>query len=71
MSIILGSMFCVISFIAAFIIFTLIEKRESNPEPFSFILLMSFLWPILVVLAPIVFGLCFLSKKYNQFVGRQ
>ncbi|PHM60662.1 hypothetical protein Xsto_03773 [Xenorhabdus stockiae] len=71
MIIILGPMIYVIGFIAAFIISTLIERRESNPESFSFILLMSFLWPVLVVLAPIVFGLLFLKEKYDQFVGRQ
>ncbi|WP_339378878.1 hypothetical protein [Xenorhabdus sp. BG5] len=71
MSIILGSMSYVIGIIVAFTIFALLEKRKSNPEHFSFILLFSFLWPIGVILVPIVFRLCFLSKKYNQFVGRQ
>ncbi|MDC9603926.1 hypothetical protein WDV76_14205 [Xenorhabdus griffiniae] len=71
MGIILAPMIYVIGFIAAFIIFTLIEKRANDPEEFGVVLLMTFMWPLLVILMPIVFGFCLLGKKYNQFVGRQ
>ncbi|PHM63551.1 hypothetical protein [Xenorhabdus ishibashii] len=71
MGIILGSMIYVIGFIAACIIFTLIEKRANDPEEFAVVLFMSIIWPLLVILMPIVFGFCFLGKKYNQFVGRR
>ncbi|MCT8350167.1 hypothetical protein LGZ99_23965 [Photorhabdus temperata] len=57
--------------IAAFIIFTLIEKRANDPEEFGVIMFMSFLWPLLIILMPIVFGFSFLNEKYNQFVGRR
>ncbi|WP_338804437.1 hypothetical protein WDV76_02970 [Xenorhabdus griffiniae] len=60
-----------IGVIAVFIIFALIGKRNGNPESFGFILLFSFLWPVGVILTPIVFGLYLLGEKYNQFVGRQ
>ncbi|AWK42612.1 hypothetical protein [Photorhabdus laumondii] len=56
--------------IAAFIIFTLIEKRVNDPEEFGVILFMSFIWPLLIILMPIVFGFFFLNEIYNQFVGR-
>ncbi|PHM64674.1 hypothetical protein [Xenorhabdus sp. KJ12.1] len=72
MSIILGSMIYVIGFIVAFIIFTLIEKRRANdPESFGVILFLSIMWPVQVILVPIVFGLLFLNEKYDQFIGRQ
>ncbi|CAM3982249.1 hypothetical protein [Xenorhabdus thuongxuanensis] len=71
MGIILAPIIYVIGFIAAFIIFTLIGKRANDPEEFGVVLLMSFMWPILVIFMPIVFGFCLLGKKYNQFVGRQ
>ncbi|MDC9591799.1 hypothetical protein PSI23_21590 [Xenorhabdus sp. XENO-10] len=72
MSIILGSMIYVIGFIAAFIIFTLIEKKRANdPEDFGVILFASIIWPIGVIVTPIVFGCCLLGKKYNQIVGKQ
>ncbi|MDE9486037.1 hypothetical protein [Xenorhabdus bovienii] len=70
MNIILGSMIYVIGFIATFIIFALIEKRIREPDGFPVILLMSVIWPVCAVLAPIVFGLCLLNDKYNQFVGK-
>ncbi|WP_387467158.1 hypothetical protein [Photorhabdus sp. RM323S] len=57
--------------IAAFIIFTLIEKRANDPEGFGLILFMSFLWPLFVILMPIIFGFGFLNNKYDQFVGRR
>ncbi|OKP03924.1 hypothetical protein [Xenorhabdus eapokensis] len=71
MGIILVPIIYVVGFIAACIIFTLIEKRANDPEDFGVILFTSFIWPLLVILMPIVFGFCFLGKKYNQFVGRQ
>ncbi|AXG47937.1 hypothetical protein GPY51_21350 [Photorhabdus laumondii subsp. laumondii] len=57
--------------IAAFIIFILIEKRVNDPEEFGVILFMSFIWPLLIILMPIVFGFFFLNEIYNQFVGRR
>ncbi|CAM4020013.1 hypothetical protein [Xenorhabdus thuongxuanensis] len=71
MGIILAPIIYVIGFIAAFIIITLIGKRANDPEEFGVVLLMSFMWPLLVILMPIVLGLCFLNGKYNQFVGRR
>ncbi len=74
MIIILVSMIYVIGFIATFVSVTLSAKKESrraHKEGFPVVLLMSWLWPILVILMPIVFGFCFLNEKYNQFVGRQ
>ncbi|WP_338804807.1 hypothetical protein WDV76_06225 [Xenorhabdus griffiniae] len=71
MGIILAPIIYVIGFIAAFIIFTLIGKRANDPEEFGVVLLMSFMWPIMVIFMPIVFGFCLLGQKYNQFVGRQ
>ncbi|MDX7992594.1 hypothetical protein [Xenorhabdus littoralis] len=62
--------FYVLGCVGAFIIFALIEKRAREPEGFPVILLMSVIWPIMVVIAPIVFGLSFLNDKYNQFVGK-
>ncbi|OKO98423.1 hypothetical protein [Xenorhabdus eapokensis] len=63
--------FYVVGFIAAFIIFTLIEKRANDPEEYGVVLFMSIIWPIVVVFTPIVFGFYLLGKKYNQFVGRR
>ncbi|MCT8350244.1 hypothetical protein LGZ99_24405 [Photorhabdus temperata] len=57
--------------IAALIIFTLIEKRSNDPESFGLIMFMSLMWPLFVILMPIVFGFGFLNEKYNQFVGRR
>ncbi|AXG42232.1 hypothetical protein GPY51_06150 [Photorhabdus laumondii subsp. laumondii] len=56
--------------IAAFIIFTLIEKRTNDPECLGLILFMSIMWPLFVILMPIVSVFAFLNEKYNKFVGR-
>ncbi|WP_445494029.1 hypothetical protein [Photorhabdus sp. SF281] len=57
--------------IAALIIFTLIEKQSNYPAEFGLIMFMSIIWPLWVILMPIVVGFVFFNEKYNQFVGRR
>ncbi|MBI6550229.1 hypothetical protein [Xenorhabdus lircayensis] len=65
----------VLGYVGTLIISVLIEKRAverygKEPEAFFVLVVVSVVWPFMVVTAPIAFGLSFLTDKYNKFVGK-
>ncbi|MBD2797507.1 hypothetical protein ID856_13300 [Xenorhabdus sp. 18] len=65
----------VLGYVGTLIMFVLLEKRAvekygQKPETFPALVVVSVFWPFMLVLAPIVFVLSFLTDKYNQFVGK-